>query len=319
MGEWLQSLVPWGTEFIVWAQSLSNDWLDAVFKFFTLLGYEQFVFLPVLFVYWCLDKRTGIGLAYASLLSAWVNNAIKYIFRIPRPSDPRIRTPWPETNPSFPSGHAQNAMVSWGYLAYRFRNPVLWIVSAILIAGIGLSRVVLGVHFPQDVIGGWLIGLVVLAVYVWAEKPVGRWVGRQRPGVQLLLAVGGPVALIFLHPPGTLDHYPAAEAITAMATLAGLGVGLVMERLWVGFQVEGDWRRRALRFLLGLALALLLYAVPRALAPQHLPYGLEATVRFVRYAFVGWAVAFLAPWVFVRLRLARPADRTLPHNSSPLV
>lgn len=308
MGEWLQSLVPWGTEVIVWTQSLSNDWLDSIFKFFTLLGYKEFFILPLLFVYWCLDKRTGIGLGYASLLSAWVNSAIKYIFWIPRPSDPRIRAPWPETNPSFPSGHAQNALVSWGYLAYRFRNPLLRAVAVILIVGIGLSRVVLGVHFPQDVIGGWLIGLVFLIVYIWAEGPVGRWVGRQQPGVQLLLAVGAPLALIFLHPPDVFGRYPAEESITAMATLAGLGVGFVMERARVRFQVEGDWLRRGLRFLLGLILVLLLYAGPRALLPQHLPDGPEAILRVVRYALVGWAVGFLAPWLFVRLRLARSAD-----------
>ena len=50
MGEWLHSLVPWGTEVIVWFQSYSTPWLDSIFKFFTTLGYTEFyVFiLPLL-------------------------------------------------------------------------------------------------------------------------------------------------------------------------------------------------------------------------------------------------------------------------------
>jgi membrane-associated phospholipid phosphatase len=308
MGEWLQSLVPWGTDAIVWVQSFSNDWLDAIFELITFLGNEEFYLILLPFVYWCVSKRIGVALAYASLLSAWANSVIKHVFKIPRPADPRIRIPLPETSPAFPSGHAQGAVANWGYLSVRFRNRVFSGVAVVLILAIGLSRIVLGVHFPQDVIGGWIVGSILLAAYVWVSPVAGRWVERQSVPIQLAAAVGVPILLIFLHPADMQGHYPAEGAITPMSALAGMGFGLIMERAWVRFQVGGVWWRRGLRFLVGLVIVVLFYFGPRLILPEDMAYGLEAVLRFVRYIVVGWATIFLAPWLFVRLGLADRMD-----------
>jgi undecaprenyl-diphosphatase len=305
LGEWLESLVPWGTEVVIWIQSLSNEWLDAIALFFTQLGYEEFYLLALPLIYWCVHKQIGIALGYISLLSPWVNDVFKYVLRIPRPADPQIEVLRPDPVPySFPSGHAQNAMVNWGYMAYRFRNRVFWVVAVIAIAGIGLSRLVVGVHFPQDVIGGWLIGPLLLVAYVWLSPRVGRWLGAQEVRVQLVLAIVVPLVLIFLCPVDAEGHYPAKNAITTMSALVGFGIGLIMERAWVRFRVDGEWWRRGLRFLLGLIIVAVLYLGPRLILPEEMAYGVEAVLRFVRYVLVGWAGAFLAPWLFVQMRLA---------------
>lgn len=308
MGGWLESLVPWGTEAIVWAQSLSVEWLNTVFRLFTFLGYKEFYLFLLPVVYWCVHKRIGASLGYVSLLSAWVNNFFKYLFAIPRPADPRIQVPLPETAPSFPSGHAQNAVVNWGYLALSFRNRGFSIIAVVVILGISLSRIVLGVHYPHDVIGGWLIGLVVLIAYVWAEPRVSRWLAGQSSSIQLVLAAVFPVLLIFLHPADTLGRYPAEDAVVPMSALAGLGVGLVLERSRVRFQVEGEWWRRGLRFLVGLIVIVVLYLGPKLILPEEMAHGLDMGITFVRYALLGWAMAFLCPWLFVRLRLAEQAQ-----------
>jgi membrane-associated phospholipid phosphatase len=304
MGEWLESLVPWGTEVLVKIQSYTPEWLVIVFVGFTFLGYEEFYLLVLPLIFWCIDRQIGVRLGFISLFSAWLNSVFKYLFAIPRPSDPRLNVPYPDTSPSFPSGHAQNAVVNWGYLAYSFRKPIFTIVAVVIILGISLSRMVLGVHFPQDVIGGGLIGLVLLVVFIWAEPPASRWLGAQSRVVQATLAVAGPLVLIFLHPADTEGYYPASGSITPMSVIAGFAVGLVMEQTWVRFRVEGEWWRRGLRLLLGLVVVAIFYAGPRFLLPEEMAYGLEAALRFVRYALVGWSVAFLCPWLFVRLRLA---------------
>jgi undecaprenyl-diphosphatase len=304
MGAWLESLVPWGTEVIVWAQSLSSDGLDAVFIFLTFLGYEEFYLIVLPLIYWSIHKEVGIKLGFISMFSAWVNSAIKYLFAIPRPSDPRIRVPLPEETPSFPSGHAQNAVVNWGYLAYRARNPAFWLIAILAILGIGLSRIFLGVHYPQDVIAGWLIGLTLLVVYVKAEPPVSRWLGRQTRGIQLLLAIVLPLALIFLHPADAQGLYPAVPAVTAMSALFGLGIGVIMERAWVQFRVEAVWWRRTIRYLAGLVVVAMCYLGPKMLLPEQLGHGMETILLFSRYALLGWVVAFLGPWIFVQVRLA---------------
>jgi undecaprenyl-diphosphatase len=276
----------------------------AIFAVLTFMGNEEFYLFLLPVVYWAIDREIGIRLGYLSLLSAWINSVFKHLFAIPRPAAPQLDIPYPVTDPSFPSGHAQGAVVNWAYLAYRFRNRIFWVISVIIILGIGLSRLVLGVHFPQDVLGGWIIGLGVLLVYIWLEEPVGRWIADQRTPVQVLLAVGVPLILIFLHPADPEGLYPVAGSVTPMSALAGLGVGLIMERAWVRFRVEGEWWRRVLRFLLGLGIVAALYVGPRLILPEEMDHGVEVITRMARYALVGWAVSFLAPWLFVRLRLA---------------
>jgi membrane-associated phospholipid phosphatase len=312
MGELLESLVPWGTEVIVWAQSLGNTFLGSLALFFTWLGNEEFYLIVLPLVYWCIHKQAGVALAFLSMLSNWVNSAIKYAFAIPRPSDPRIQAPWPESSPSFPSGHAQNAVAVWGYLAWRFRHWLFWAVAAILILGISLSRIVLGVHYPQDLVGGWLVGLIVVVAYAWAAPPIGRWLDKQRVAAQLALAVLVPLLLMFVHPADTEGFYPSERAITPMSAMLGLGVGYAMEQAYVRFSVGGPWWRRALRFLLGMVITVVLYAGPSLVIPDGTPHGLESGLRLVRYALLGWALAFFCPWLFLRLRLASREGEVLP-------
>ena len=68
MGPWLESLVPWGADFIVWVQSLGNPWLDAFFGIVTFLGNEEFYLILLPLVYWCIHRRTGASLGYLSLV-----------------------------------------------------------------------------------------------------------------------------------------------------------------------------------------------------------------------------------------------------------
>jgi membrane-associated phospholipid phosphatase len=312
MEQWLQSLVPWGTQVIVWVQAASPAWLTELAKFFTYLGYSDFFFVLLPLVYWCIHKRIGAALGGLLLLSVWLNDAIKYLFNIPRPAGPGIRVPMPETNPSFPSGHAQSAITNWGYLAVRFQNRIVRVVAVVLILGISLSRIVLGVHFPEDILGGWIIGLILLVVYAWAEPKVSRWVAGRSMALQVALAIAFPLLLIFLHPPDTQGRYPTDVAIITMGALAGLGAGLILEQKWVRFAVEGAWWRRGLRLVVGLVVVALFYEGLALVIPAGLAYGLEALLSFLHYLLVGWVVAFLCPWLFVRLRLAESEGAPLP-------
>lgn len=304
MGEWLQSLVPPGTEFLVWLQSLGSGWLEAIFRLFTILGNEEFYLFLLPVVYWCVGRRVGIGLAYVSMLSVWANSAVKHLFDVPRPADTRLRVRWPETSPSFPSGHSQSAVTNWGYLALQLRRRLWTVVAILLMLMISLSRMFLGVHFPQDLVGGWVIGLAVLFLFFWAAPRVEPWLVRQPAGLQAALAVALPLVLIFLHPADTEGLYPAEGALTPASALIGMGLGLIMERAWVRFDVGGSLGRRLVRLVLGLAIVVAVYAGPKLLLPAEMPYPAEATARFLRYVLLGWVTAFGCPWLFVKLGLA---------------
>jgi undecaprenyl-diphosphatase len=119
-------------------------------------------------------------LVFATVPAFTVGPSIKAIVARPRPAvdHPLIALP---ASDSFPSGHALGSMVCYGAIAVfvvpavarRWETPIAAML-AVLIAAIGLSRVGLGVHYPSDVLGGFLLGAAWLAlVRALCESPVG--------------------------------------------------------------------------------------------------------------------------------------------------
>ncbi|MFE0173581.1 phosphatase PAP2 family protein [Streptomyces sp. NPDC059002] len=101
----------------------------------------------------------------------------------------RPRPVWPDPVDSahyaaFPSGHAMTAAVVCGLLLWLLRRyavrPALWrtalVLAVVSVAGVGLTRIWLGVHWPSDVLGGWLLGAltVALAIAAYAYGPDRR-------------------------------------------------------------------------------------------------------------------------------------------------
>ncbi|GAA2250778.1 phosphatase PAP2 family protein [Streptomyces ruber] len=102
----------------------------------------------------------------------------------------RERPVWPDPVDSahyaaFPSGHAMTATVVCGLLLWLLRlygaGRLLWLaslaVAVVSVAGVGLTRVWLGVHWPTDVLGGWLLGALTVALAVASYE---RWGGARR-------------------------------------------------------------------------------------------------------------------------------------------
>jgi membrane-associated phospholipid phosphatase len=296
MHEFLMSLIPWGTKAILWVQSFSNPFLDRLFTGATFLGEEEFylVFLPL--IYWCFDKRTGVRLAYAFLLSAYLNAFLKGFFSIPRPADPRIRFLRRETSPSFPSGHAQGTTVVWGYLGYWRQNRAFWAVVVVLILLTSLSRVYLGVHFPQDVVGGIAIGVVYLLAFNWVTAQWGKGLAKFHLIAEAILLVLFSVALLAAH--------PSEDTATITGALAGMGLGFLLEGRFVGFSTDGLWWKRALRFLVGLSLVIAFYAGLKVVFPTVVATPLALALRVIRYGVVGIIGTFAAPWIFLKAGLA---------------
>jgi membrane-associated phospholipid phosphatase len=296
MHEFLMSLIPWSTEVILWVQSFSNPFLDRLLTAATFLGEEEFylVFLPL--IYWCFNKRTGMRLAYACLLSTYLNLFLKDLFGIPRPDDPRIRVLREETTPSFPSNHAQGAVVTWGYLATQWKNRAFWVVAIVLIVLNSLSRVYLGVHFPQDLVGGIAIGVLYLLAFNWATTKWRRALAK--------LPVGAKASLLVLFPLTLMIAHPSQDTAMAMGALSGMGLGFLLEGRFVGFSAGGLWWKRVLRFLVGLVPVIVFYVGLKAVLPAEVTLSLTPAWRAIRYGVVGMVGTFVAPWMFVKTALA---------------
>lgn len=291
----MDALMEWGLQIIAWFQRFSPT-LDWPFRVFTFMGEEEFFLLLLPLIYWCLDRRTGARLTVVFLLCAYTNAVAKNLAALPRPQDyapGRVKVLWEATGYGFPSGHTQSAVVVWGYLASQARRRWLWALAAVMILFIPLSRIYLGVHFPHDVLGGYLIGLVLLLLYLWLEPGMEEWLDRQGLAWQLGVAIGAPLLLMLL--------FLTADGVTEGATLMGMSAGFVLERRLVRFDVGGPAWKRALRFLLGVVVLFGLW-----LGLKIAFAGLEPDLlfRFIRYGLVGLWGGLGAPWAFRRLHLA---------------
>ena len=122
---------------------------------------------------------TTLGIA---ALNSWVLKAIVTRARpdiVPRLVE--VDSSW-----SLPSGHAANSAAVYGAMALvatviwwrRRQRRTIWTVAGLLVFGIGLSRVWLGVHWPSDVVAGWLVGAAWATGLAVLLKPVQARVGR---------------------------------------------------------------------------------------------------------------------------------------------
>lgn len=156
---------------LLWMNDHANESLDVVALEITALGSAATVWMVVMVgsvFLWVTRHRYSAALLWvAALGSGIVNSALKHSFDRPRPQLFDWRTDYAGLS-SFPSGHAMTAMVVYATLAYlvirlepsrRLRRVTLGI-AALAILLIGATRLYLGVHYPSDVIAGYLVGLV---------------------------------------------------------------------------------------------------------------------------------------------------------------
>ena len=292
----MDSVLNWGIEVVLWFQQFSPA-LDLPFKVLTFMGNEAFYLLFLPLIYWCIDRHTGAWLLILLLFSTYLNAVAKVLADQPRPFiyDRRVKPIVPAGGGGLPSGHTQNAVVVWGYLAKRYGKTVGWLTAGFLMIGIPLSRIYLGVHFPTDLVGGYLLGLPILMLFLWLAPRLEKWLVQTEFIWQLLLSLAIPILLIFLDPIGDF------RVQSMIAALAGVSSGFALERRFVGFCSYGLIWKRATRYLLGLIILMGLWGGLRIAFSAMEP---AAVFRFARYFLVGLWGGFGAPWLFVRLKLA---------------
>jgi membrane-associated phospholipid phosphatase len=297
----MEQIWHWGAELIIAVQTIHNPALDVFFNLITFLGSEEFyvVLLPIL--YWCVDKSVAQRLAYLLLLPTYINDVIKNLLRLPRPFqyDSRVLKldgmPAQQLGYGFPSLHSQSAVTVWGYLALAVRRRWMWILSALLMILIPLSRIYLGVHFPTDVLGGLVLGVIWLVLFRRLEFRLTAWLSGQTLSVQLALAIVIPAMLLLVH---SSDY-----AVAALGTILGLGIAIVFESRWVRFRADGVAWTRVVRFVVGAIVLVVLREGLKVVFPGE-GEAFYTPLRAVRYAVVGLWVGLGAPWIFVRLNLA---------------
>jgi membrane-associated phospholipid phosphatase len=173
-----------------WVERRRTPTFDAAMLELTTLG-DGIVILMLVAVasifLWLTQHRWSVYILLVGVLGGKVlNNGLKLLFARPRPSV----VEWIDqvSSPSFPSGHAMSAIIAYGSVAFLVARleptPALrratWALAALLILGVGISRIYLGVHYPSDVLGGFLAGLAWL-VFVVSSVTAVRFFAPRRP------------------------------------------------------------------------------------------------------------------------------------------
>lgn len=308
-------------------QSL-GDWLISPMRFFSFLGTEEFYILIMPILYWCIDASLGIRVGSMMVISSGLNLVIKMPLRGPRPYwvSTDVKPLWGEIFFGIPSNHAQTAVAIWGTIAAYMRRTWAWIIAIFLMAMIGLSRTFLGAHYFGDMLAGWLIGVLLLWLYLRYWEPVTNWAKRQPLGSQILYAFLLSMGMVLLawiamltrgnfvlpeewivNAARAADGEIAPYSLEANFTLAGTLFGFLAGVAWLaprgGWQVRGAVWKRVVRFVVGLLGVLVIWyglgqAFPRG--ESLVPY----LLRFIRYTLLGIWIAAGAPLFFTKLKLS---------------
>ncbi|MDL2229935.1 phosphatase PAP2 family protein [Treponema sp. OttesenSCG-928-L16] len=297
----MEAAYQWGLELIRGIQTIKSPALTMVMKCLTALGSEYSLILLMLIIFWCVDEQKGFRLSIILVLSAWANGALKAFLKHPRPYDldPSLAL---AHEPSFglPSGHAQQSLLVPALMASWSGRKRYYILALVISLVIAFTRLYLGVHFPTDIFGGWILALIILAVCFTLGKYIDRLLINGSARVRIICSAAAAFLMNALWPADT----------SLGGVLFGMGAGYSLMLKYFPFSAKTDAkgdRAKAvllfLRMLAGLAGAALLFFGLKYMFPGE-DSSHYSLFRFIRYGLLGlWASAG-APWMFLRLKLA---------------
>ena len=253
-------------EYLLWLQGM-REASGNVFTPFLLglsnAAYTWLLFVPV-FIYWCISKDDGLFLLTSLAVSRFINGFIKPTVCAYRPwvRDARIIPIGHATGYSFPSGHTMWATpICGGLIVLHRKKPALVWLCVIIILLTAFARNYLGVHTPQDVVIGTLLG--IFSVYI-AAKILKYIDGSAARGnrVMIIALILCAVELVYIkfkpYPMDYVDGKLLVDPVKMMndsfhgtGLMTGFFIGRYIERKYINFAVTGLTLRGIILALIG--------------------------------------------------------------------
>ena len=299
--------------FLYWLESVRTPILDFLFRFFSLFGEEMLILCVICILLWCVNKRIAYRVGMVFFFSGLLSQGLKISFRIERPwvLDPGFE-PVPgskttATGYSFPSGHTQGATALYSSLslelwARKYKWPTA--LALLLVAGVGLSRMYLGVHTPADVMTSLVLTVIVALITYYSYRRLRRSPLESDDGfapsrdltVSIVLAaisVAVGAYSIFLIASGTVPVEKGVDCVKSAGAGLGFAIGRYVEMRWIDFETRTSklWQQ-IVKAAVGLGGALAI--------KEGLKYVIGTTVsaQFARYFIVVLWVLVLYPMIF---------------------
>lgn len=289
-------------EFLYLLENIRFPLLDKLMLLITMFGEETAFLAAAIITYWCLDKNRGYYLMIVGFVGTIFNQFLKLLCRVPRPwvKDPNftiVEAAREEASGySFPSGHSQSAVGTFGGLAATGKNKVLkWVFIAIAVL-VPFSRMYLGVHTPADV----LVGSACSVAMIFGFQFINR--GK---GMPIMLAVTAAMSVAFIlfvecFPfPVDIDSHNYASALKNSYTLSGcifaMIIVYIVDKKWVNFPVKAVWWAQLIKIVIGLALVLAVKSGTKSML--NAAFG-TSWGTFVRYFLIVMLAGIVWPLTF---------------------
>lgn len=291
--------------FLYWLEDLRIPVVNEFMLAITYLGDEIAFLVLALILMWCVDKRTGYYILSVGFLGTITNQFMKLWFRIPRPwvldESFTILEQAREgaSGYSFPSGHTQSAVGTFGAIAYITKNKILrWLCLAIVFL-VPFSRMYLGVHTPMDV--SVAAGMAAILIFLLRPIILGKN-PRLFPaflGMMLLISVGFLCFVELYSFPSDIDPHNMESglknAYTLLGSLSGLCLVYIVDENWMHFPTKAVWWAQIIKVAVGLGAVL---AVKSGLkSPLEAVFG-YLVGRAVRYFLIVIVAGILWPLTF---------------------
>lgn len=291
--------------FLHWLENIRIPVLNEIMLGITYLGDEVAFLVIALILFWCVDKRKGYYILSVGFIGTIANQFMKLWFRIPRPwvldstLQPMEQALEGAGGFSFPSGHTQSSVGTFGGIAYTTKNKLIRIVCIVLAVLVPFSRMYVGVHTPMDVgVAAVMAVLLIFLVHPFVFKKDGKL-------FPVLMAIMTAMAIAYLcfvelYPfPADIDPERLLSgknnAYTMLGCLVGLLIVYIVDEKWLRFPVKGVWWVQIIKIVVGLLLVL---AIKSGLkTPLNALFG-EFVGRAVRYflmvimAGIVWPLSF---------------------------
>jgi membrane-associated phospholipid phosphatase len=299
----------------------SSSTAQSIFKIITYLG-EPIVFIVVVAVFYIVyDKKFAKNLAVSLLITVYLNELLKNIFKDPRPltntNSENITPENPagliETSYGFPSGHTQSAVGTWGYVAYHFKDRpkpfVVPIIMGIITFLVAISRIIIGVHDLQDIVGGFAFGLGALLLFIYLEPITSKQFNKLSMIMKIVVLVVASLVLflvgVLLYPTSGTDLLPTPVPFSDTGNFAlvggvvlGFGIGYVLEHEKIKYEPSKlNTKQKIVALIIGLVLVFVVYFALEA------PKGIFDSViyRYVRYALISFILIYFLPYIYKKI------------------
>ena len=289
----------WEIDLIAFLQQFLSDPLIEAINHFSGLADTYVMLGLLLFFYLGVDKEAGKRLGINVLYAILTNTLIKNIFDRRRPyldSDEvdllRKISKSADANDikaqgfSFPSGHSTIVTTLYGSIAYIYKKKIFWIITIVFSLMVGFSRIVVGAHFPTDVVVGWLLGLAIINLMELMRKKITkRWM------FNLIIVGSASVGLFYCES----DDY-----FTSYGLLTGTILALYFEEKYVNFENTTNIIRIILR-IAGAGLVFVIIEFPiKALAGLSVFDSTfwECAFRVLRYFLISFCALGIYPMLF---------------------